>query len=64
MQADCQKRKSAGAPLVDRHGKPLGGNNKGVCEVESKEGDDMLGHLQQSSGEGCRVIQNHDNLNF
>jgi hypothetical protein len=64
MQADCQKRKSAVAPLVDRHGKPLGGNNKGVREVESKEGDDMLGHLQQSSGEGCRVVKDQDYLNF
>jgi hypothetical protein len=27
MQADCQKQKSAGAPLVDPHGKPLGGTN-------------------------------------
>jgi hypothetical protein len=24
----------------------------------------MLGHLQQSSGQGCRLIQNQDNLNF
>ncbi len=44
MQAYCRKRKSPGAPLVDRHGKPLGGHNKAVPEVESKEGDDMLGH--------------------
>ena len=64
MQARCRKRKSAGAPLVDRNGKHLGGNNKGVREVESKETDDMLGHLQQSSGQGCRLIQNQDNLNF
>ncbi len=50
--------------MVDRNGKPLRGNNKGVREVESKETDDMLGHLQQSSGQGCRLIQNQDNLNF
>ena len=48
MQAECRKRKSAEAPLVDRNGKPLGGNNKGVREVESKEDNDMLGHVQQS----------------
>ena len=64
MQADCRKRKAAGAPLVDRHGKPLRGNNKGVREVESKEGDKLLGHLRQSSGEGCRSLQNQDTLNF
>jgi hypothetical protein len=64
MQADCRKRKSAGAPLVDGHGKPIVGSNKGVREVESKEGDDMLGHLKQSSGEGCRVIKDQDYLNF
>ena len=65
MQADCRKRKTAGAPLVDRNGKPLGGNNKGVREVaDSKATDDMLGHLQQSSGQGCRLIQNQDTLNF
>jgi hypothetical protein len=64
MQAECRKRKSAGAPLVDRNGKPFGGNNKGVREVESKETYDMLGHLQQSSGQGCHLIQNQDNSNF
>jgi hypothetical protein len=64
MQAECQKRKSAGAPLVDRNGKPLGGNNKGVREVESKEDNDMLGHVQQSSGAGCRVVKDQDYLNF
>jgi hypothetical protein len=64
MQADCQKQKSAGAPLVDQNGKPLGGNNEGVREVESKEGDNMLGHLKQSLGEGCRVIKDQDYLNF
>jgi hypothetical protein len=64
MQAECRKRKSAGAPLVDRNGKPLGGNNKGVHEVESKEGDELMGHLRQSSGEGCRSLQNQDTLNF
>ncbi len=61
MQAECRKRKSAGAPLVDRHGKPIGG--KGVHEVESKE-DELLGHLRQSSGDGCHSIQNKEGLNF
>jgi hypothetical protein len=30
----------------------------------SQEGDKFLGHLRQSSGEGCRSLQNQDNLNF
>ncbi len=64
MQADCRKRKSAGAPLVDRQGKPLVGNSKGACEVDSKEGDNILGHLKQSLSEGCRVIKDQDYLNF
>ena len=64
MQADCRKRKTAGAPLVDRHGKPLGENNKAVYEVESKEGDKFLGHLRQSLGKGCRSLKNQDNFNF
>ena len=64
MQAECRKRKTAGAPLVDRHGKPLGENNKAVYEVESKEGDKFLGHHRQSSGERCCSLQNQDNLNF
>jgi hypothetical protein len=63
MQAECRKRKTAGAPMVDRHGKPLGG--KGVREMEStpKE-DELLGHLRQSSGDGCHSIQNTEDLNF
>ncbi len=64
MQAECRKRKSAGAPLVDRHGKPLKVNNKGVREVESKEDNDMLRHIQQSSGQGCRNLKSQDYLNF
>jgi hypothetical protein len=64
MQADCRKPKADGAPLVNRHGKPLGGANKAVREVESQEGDKFLGHLRQSSGKGCRSLQNQDNLNF
>jgi hypothetical protein len=64
MKAECRKRKSAGAPMVDRHGKLLGGNNKGVRELESKEEADMLGHVQQSSGQGCRNLKSQDYLNF
>jgi hypothetical protein len=64
LQADCGKRNTAGVPLADRHGKPRGGNNKAIHEVESKEGGKFLGHLRQSSGEGCRSLQNQDNLNF
>jgi hypothetical protein len=58
--------KSAGAPLKDQHGKPLGGNGNGkaVCEVKSKEGDKFLGYHRQSSGKGCSSLQNQDNLNF
>jgi hypothetical protein len=50
--------------MVDRHGKLLGGNNKGVRELESKEEADMLGHVQQSSGQGCRNLKSQDYLNF
>ncbi len=28
LQAECQKRKNATAPLVDKNGKPLGGQGK------------------------------------
>jgi len=64
LQTECQKRKMAGAHLVDRNGKPLGGQNKAVREVESKEEDRFLGHLRQSSGEGCYSLKNQDSLNL
>jgi hypothetical protein len=64
LQADCQKRKTTGVPLVDRHGKSLGGQNKTFREVESKEEDGFSGHLRHSSEDGCHSLKNQDNVNF
>ena len=57
LQADCRKRKTTGALLVDRNGKPLMGQSKAVREVESKEEDRLLRHLRQSTS-----LKNQENL--
>jgi hypothetical protein len=56
--------KENGLSASGGNGKPLGGQNKAVRKVESKEEDGFLGHLCQSSGEGCYSLKNQDSLNL